>query len=199
MKTMRTIMLCFVAIVASVTVYAQKIKASGNLGDLGSVKEYKFDFIYEDVKVGKFDNEEEYIEKKVAEYNEKEPGSGDKWKVSWKEDRENRYHGKFEELFNDVLAKQGVKGERSIDSENVVKIYTTFIEPGFNVGVMRKNAMVSLKLVFLKGGQEVGTMTVENSPGATALGYDFDTGLRISEAYAKAGKEVGKYLAKKVY
>lgn len=192
-------MVCFVAIVASITVYAQKIKPSGNLGDLSSVKMYKFEFIYDDVKVGKFDNEEDYIEKKVTEYNQKEPGSGDKWKISWKEDRDNRYHGKFEKLFNEVLAKKDVKGGREIDSENVVQIYTTFIEPGFNVGMARRDAMINLKLVFLKGGNEVATLNVDKAPGSMPFGTDFDTGSRIAEAYAKAGKEVAAYLAKKVY
>ena len=42
-------------------------------------------------------------------------------------------------------------------------------------------------------------MKVLNAPGTTFMGYDFDTGLRISEAYAKAGKEIAGYLAKKAY
>lgn len=196
---MRIVAMCFVAMIATITVYGQKITTSGNLGELSSIKDYKFEFLYENVQVGKFKNEDDYIEKKVKEYNDKEPGKGDQWKNAWKEDRETRYHEKFEELFNEVLAKKGVTGKRSSSSDNVVKIYTTFIEPGFNIGVTRRNASINLDLVFLKDGKEVATMKVLNAPGTTFMGYDFDTGLRISEAYAKAGKEIAGYLAKKAY
>lgn len=199
MKTTRFIAVCVVAILASFTVYGQKLKPSGNLAELKSAKEYKLEFLYENIQVGKFKDEEDYIAKKVAEYDEKEPGRGDKWKKAWKDDREARYHVKFEELFNKYLEGRGVKGGRDIESGNVIKVYTKFIEPGFNVGVMRQNAYVSMNLVFFKDGKEVGQLSVEKSPGGTAFGYDFDTGVRISEAYAKAGKEVGAYLAKKVH
>jgi hypothetical protein len=35
---------------------------------------------------------------------------------------------------------------------------------------------------------------LDNAPGKVFMGNDYDTGERISEAYAKAGKELGKYL-----
>lgn len=199
MKTTHFIAVCAMAVLASFAVNAQKLKPSGNLSEMSSAKEYKLEFYYDNVQVGKYKDEDDYIAKKVAEYDEKEPGRGEKWKIAWKEDRDARYHVKFEELFNKYLEKPGVTGGRDVESDHVIKVYTTFIEPGFNVGVMRQNAYVSMNLVFVKGGKEVGKLSVEKSPGGTAFGYDFDTGVRISEAYAKAGKEVGAYLAKKVH
>jgi hypothetical protein len=39
-------------------------------------------------------------------------------------------------------------------------------------------------------------VSIENSPGREAFGNDFDTGLRIQEAYAKAGKELVYFIWK---
>jgi hypothetical protein len=36
-------------------------------------------------------------------------------------------------------------------------------------------------------------------PGQDAMGFDYDTGGRIAESYAKAGKEIGHYLLKNAY
>ncbi|MGJ7031130.1 hypothetical protein GGU45_001623 [Niabella hirudinis] len=35
---------------------------------------------------------------------------------------------------------------------------------------------------------------MDNAPGRDAMGVDFDTSWRISEAYAKAGKSLSKYI-----
>jgi len=37
------------------------------------------------------------------------------------------------------------------------------------------------------------------NPGTTFTGYDYDTGLRIAEAYAKCGKSLGAFLSKKAF
>ena len=68
-----------------------------------------------------------------------------------------------------------------------------FIEPGFNVGVARKNAFINGEAIFVESANHeniLAKVSIENSPGRDAFGYDFDTGLRIQEAYAKAGKEL---------
>lgn len=187
------------ALIASTTAYSQKIKVKGDLKEITNHKEIKIEYYYEDMGVGKFDNEEDYIKEKVAKYNEDEAGKGDKWKENWYADRENRYHPKFLELISKYLEDAGVSATHEGDAPVVMKVYTTFTEPGFNVGVMRKPALIDMRIEFVAEGNSLGEMTVEKSPGSGAMGYDFDAGLRISEAYAKAGKEVGKYLSKKVY
>jgi hypothetical protein len=39
-------------------------------------------------------------------------------------------------------------------------------------------------------------LTIVNAPGQDAMGFDYDTGLRLQEAYAKSGKEIGKLIVK---
>jgi hypothetical protein len=39
---------------------------------------------------------------------------------------------------------------------------------------------------------------LNNAQGRDAAGFDFDAGFRISEAYAKSGKDLGKTIEKMV-
>jgi hypothetical protein len=39
-------------------------------------------------------------------------------------------------------------------------------------------------------------VTVVKSPGRDAWGFDFETGVRLQEAYSKAGKELGQLVVK---
>ncbi|MTI28590.1 hypothetical protein [Fulvivirga kasyanovii] len=200
MKTKNLMMMLL--LLASVTgVSAQKINVkSGDLDFLKNQKKLNITYDYSNMGVGKFDKEEDYINKKVTELNEKEAGSGDKWKQNWISDRKERFEPKFEELFNKTLEKNNLKGGDFADAEYTLILKTTFTEPGFNVGVARKNAYTDLEAVFVKTGSTdpVAVVTIEKSPGRGGMGYDFDTGFRIQESYAKAGKELGQYLAKKV-
>ncbi|MBL0911236.1 MAG: hypothetical protein IBJ09_02600 [Bacteroidia bacterium] len=175
---------------------AQKIKlTSGSLAFLASVQSVNVSFDYSNMKVGKM-SESEYVKTKSEEYNKKESGRGDQWKQSWTSDREERFEPKFLEL----LAKNAPKWSFSKGSEGPVemKVHTTFTEPGFNVVVAKQYAMVDLTITFIQNGSEAAVVTVGKAPGRT-YGYgDLDTGVRITEAYAAAGKYLGKFLVKSV-
>jgi hypothetical protein len=178
---------------------AQKITVEK--GSPGTVKGQKMlaTFDYSNMAVGKFEKEDDYIAKKTDDYNKDEAGKGDKWAVSWKGDRERRYEPKFEELFNKYGEKAGVTAFRSAtDAKYEVNIHTFFTEPGFNVGVMRKPAYIDATVTFRDraSGEEVAVLKVDNCPGMDAMGYDFDTGVRIEESYAKLGKALAAFIAK---
>ena len=181
---------------------AQKIKQTdGKLSFLAGQKELSVEFVYaNDLKVGKY-TEHVYIEKKMAKANDKEPGSGEKWLESWKNDRPNYYQPKFIELFNEVMKKNGVSlSENNKSATYLLIVETIFIEPGYNVGVSRKNAYINLIVSFVDNNNHdnvLATFTIDKSPGKMALGSDFDTGMRIGEAYAKAAKSFASYLLKK--
>jgi hypothetical protein len=181
---------------------AQKIKLeSGNFDFIKGATELKVEYNYDDVSVGKFPKEADYIAKKKAEYNEKEAGSGDRWETAWFNDRTERYAPRFEEEMNLQFAKRGVncKVGQALDATYTIIFKTTFIEPGFNVGVARKNAYINGEAIFVESTNHeniLAKVSIENSPGREAFGYDFDTGLRIQEAYAKAGKELVYFIWK---
>lgn len=179
------------------TGYAQKIKLmEGNLSAMKSETQLNVQYDYSQMGVGKFKTEDEYLSKKSEEYNNKEAGKGDKWMSDWKSDRKDRFEPKFEELFNKTSPYE--IGNNSKAKYTLI-LKTTFTEPGFNVYVTRKNAMIDADVLIVETtnpGNVIAKMTISKSPGRTFGGYDFDTGVRIQEAYAAAGKALGKFMKK---
>ena len=178
--------------------FAQKIKLiDGSLTSLKGEKSLNAVFTYENMKVGKFDKEEDYVNKKKGEYDEKEPGRGDRWAKAWVDDRQELFEPQFRELFTKNI-------EMSVDdakAKYTMILHTTFTEVGFNVGVMSKPAYINLEVTIVETAHRdkvVAKITVLNSPGRSAFGNDFETGARLQEAYAKAGKELGQFFAKSV-
>lgn len=172
---------------------AQKVKTtSGNDNVLKSETTINIEFNYDNLSVGKYKNEQDYITAKTEEYNKKEAGKGDNWAASWKNDKASRFEPKFIELFK-------INSGMSVmtDAKYTLIFKTLSIEPGYNIGISRKNAEIDAEVWIVETANrenKVATFTISNVPGGTAFGYDFDTGLRISEAYANAGKKLAKYL-----
>ena len=187
--------LLFVTFVATITTNAQRVKlADGKLDFLKSESGINVEFTYDNMSVGKFSKEDDYIASKKEEYNKKEPGRGDGWAKSWVNDREARYQPRFNELFQ----KYGELGIKK-DAKYTMIFHTTFTEPGYNVGVWKKNAEISAEILIVETanrGTVLAKITVQNSPGRSFWGNDYDTGERLAEAYATAGKAVGKFMKK---
>lgn len=173
--------------------FGQRVKkTSGNEDILKSESTINIEFNYDNIQVGKYKTEPEYVAAKTAEYNKKEAGKGDSWAKSWANDKESRFEPKFIELFT---RESGMTDSK--DAKYTLIFKTTSIEPGYNIGISRKNAEIDAEIWIVETANKenkLATFTISNVPGGTAFGYDFDTGLRISEAYANAGKKLGKYL-----
>ena len=198
-NTKISLLLIFVSL--TVFSFGQKVvSVEGNCDFIKGEKEIKIVYDYSEMSVGKFNSEEDYVNEKVAEGNKKEAGKGDKWKDSWYGSRERVYHVKFETLFNKGLAKRGITGSQDADGAKYTLIVkTTFTEPGFNVGVMKRPSAINVEYIFVETGTEnvIAKFTQEGIPGSQAAGFDYDTSTRISESYAKAGKMLAAYIYKK--
>lgn len=194
MKSMRfLLLLCAILVAGSIS--AQKITVkSGSLKDLKGVDKIKMVYDYSNVGVGDFTNEDDYIAKRMEEAEKKTPGSGPAWKEKWFADRAKQYEPKFEELLGKYL--ENVKLGKDVESDVVMNVHTTFIEPGFNVGVMRRPAFINLTITVTKAGAEMAVVEILKSPGADAMGFDYDAAFRIQEAYAKAGKSFSSLIKK---
>lgn len=172
---------------------AQKLKLTeGDLSVLKDETAINFEFTYDNMAVGKFDAEKDYIEKKTEEYNKKESGRGDNWAKSWVSDRQARFEPKFIELFT---KSSGMSESKKAKYTLIFK--TKFTEPGYNIYISRKNAKIDADAVIVETANKskvIAIISVDNALGRTFGGYDYDTGLRISEAYADAGKALGKYI-----
>lgn len=192
-----------ISFLAADAAIAQRVDLrSGDVNVLSGQKTVNVEYDYSSFGVGKFATEQEYLDKKSAEYNAKEAGKGDAWKKAWVEDRKNRYEPKFEELFNKGLEDKGITAVTARpDAQYTLIVKTRFVEPGFNVGVMRKNAYVDYEIDLVESANKsnkVAEIAMRNVPGGQFAGFDFDTGVRIAESYAKAGKSLAAFLDKKL-
>jgi hypothetical protein len=144
--------------------------------------------------------EEDYINKKVIEYNAQEKGKGEKWLSAWKGDRTRVYQPKFELLLNEHLGSKLKASSTLSEATYVLVVKTKLIEPGFNAGwPIKKNAYTNIVYEFYETNRRdapVSRLVCNNIPGRMAGGFDFDASLRISEGYGNAGKILGKYLFK---
>jgi hypothetical protein len=202
MKFLKTI-LATLLVLGVTAVQAQKIKViNGDLSFLKGQSEVLLEYDYSEMSVGKFDKEEDYVNKKVTEYNEAEAGRGDTWKDNWEGDREGRYHPKFEELLNNYTAKADCNFDQTnIKAKYTLILKTTFTEPGFNIGIMKKDAMIHVEVKFVETANNenvLAVITMTNVPGR-GMGNDYDAGYRIQESYAKCGKSLGAFLVKKAF
>jgi len=177
--------------------YAQKIKTTeGDPSVLKNESNINIEFTYDSISVGKFADEKDYIKKKTDEYNAKEAGKGDTWAKNWINDREARYQPKFIDLYTLTSSKTISK-----DAKYTLIFKTRSIEPGYNIagGMMiggRKSASVDAEVWIVETANRsnrIAVITVDNAPGGTWSGYDYDTGSRISESYAISGKKLAKY------
>ena len=174
---------------------AQKIKVTeGSIDAIKSETSLNFEFTYDNMGVGKYDKEADYVAKKTEDYNKKEAGKGDTWAKAWVEDRKYRFEPKFKELFTEYSEKTEGK-----TAKYTLIFKTIFTEPGYNVGVSRKNAQIDAVVLIVETANKsnvIAKLSLENALGRTFGGGDYDTGQRISEAYADAGKALGKEFKK---
>lgn len=179
--------------------YSQKIKLiEGDLSPLKGQKSLKSEFTYDNMSVGKFPNEADYIAKKKAELDEKEAGRGDKWEAAWVSDRNERFEPQFRELFSKY-------SDMSTVDENAAYtlIFKTIkTEPGWNIGlgISRSPAFIDAEawIVDSKDNSKViAKIMITKAPGRDAMGFDYETGARLQEAYAKSGKELGAFIKSK--
>lgn len=186
----------FLMLAITTVSFAQKVKVkSGSFKPLKGVVEYNLEFDYKNLKVDKFETEEEFLKDKMQKREEK--GIAEEFKKSWFADREGRYEPKFVESFNKREGAQVQKNNTS--AKYTIKVKTTWIYPGYNVGVMRQPAKLNATVfVYETNNPDNVIVEVEYKKvlGNGAVGFDFNTGYRISEAYAKLAKTLEKNIRK---
>jgi len=174
---------------------AQKIKlVNGDPSVLKTETSVAFKFTYDGMAIGKFPNGQDYIDKKKAEYNAKQDGKGDRWADMWVANRTSRYEPKFIDLF----LKYSQMAEKK-DAKYTIIFHTSFTEAGYNVYVSRHNAEINGEATIVETADPskvIATISIEKAPGRTFGGDDYDSGTRITESYADAGKYLAKFIRK---
>jgi hypothetical protein len=196
MKTLKNTIILLLVLFATVRIEAQRLKLTeGNLAPLKDEKSINVEFTYDNLAVGKYSNEQDYISKKKDEYNKKEPGRGDSWEKTWKSDRKYEFEPKFADLFQEysemVISKKPVK--------YTLIFHTTYTEPGYNIYISRKYAEIDAEVSIVETDNRshvIAVISIQKAPGRTFGGNDYATGDRIRECYADAGKYLGKFIVK---
>ncbi len=215
MKT-RKFMVLFIALMCSATLSM----AQPGFGGSGSAKfingDVKFlkgqtslnvKFDYDNMLVGNL-SEEAYITQETQKQNKMKSGSGDSWATKWKADKASRFEPQFMEWFNKSIKKLGivatsVTGDATTKYSMIVKVIKT--EPGVYIGVSAfghdagQETYITIMVSFVETttpATDLATISVPKSVGTATSFANYDTGLRITDAYVIAGKTLGSFIAK---
>lgn len=194
MKKLFSLMMLAGALFVTTQSKAQEV-TKGSLAFLKDVPELNVSFVYTKLRIGELGKEETYIKKKKAEKEAKEPGKGDEWEKAWYADREQHYHPKFKELFTKNC---DIKLGENLPSKYVMVVDTKFIEPGWNVGVKSAYAEIELDIMICDTAnmkKPICKIRVDREKGGKGR---YDSGMSIGDAYARAGKDLGKLVKKQI-
>lgn len=164
-------------------------------------------FSYDNLMVGQL-TEDAYITQKTQEQNRMKSGSGDAWAKKWVDDRVQRFEPDFLKWFNNSMKKLGivstsVTGEASTLYTLLIK--TTKIEPGVYVGVstfghdVGQETYINIEADFIESDNPSKVLASISSTkviGSATSFANYDAGLRITNAYMNAGKNLGSFIVK---
>lgn len=195
MKTIKTCLTFVIVLCMCITGYAQEVDLTkGDLSILKSETTINIEFTFEKMSVGDFGKEADYIKKKTEEYNAKEAGTGDTWAKKWEEDKATKFGPKFILGFTN-FSKMTV----SKDAKYTLIFNTKALEPGYSIGVSKRNAGVDGTVTIVetaKRDKKLIILSVERPAENMWRGAAFDAGSRIADAYYLDGQKVGKYILK---
>ncbi len=182
--------------------FAQKSNIlEGKWGNLKNITKFNLVFDYSNLEIPNFESEEAFLKEKMQMREEKKQGDGERFKKSWFADREDRYEPKFIESFNKRWSKNEVEVDKDLEEvQYVLNIHTTFMYAGYNVGAWRQNSKIDaiLTVYDIKNPENIlFKVKYTKAEGNGAFGNDYNSGYRISEAYAKLAKTFAAELKKK--
>lgn len=195
MKIIKACLVIAVLLFISINSSAQQVDLSkGDLTILKGEKTINIEVTYEKMSVGDFSKEADYVKKKTEEYNEKEKGSGYIWATKWEEDKKQKFEPKFILGFTN-LSKMTV----SKDAKYTLIFNTKALEPGYSVGVSKRNAGIDGTVTIVETAnpaKKLIVLSVERPGENMFRGAAFDAGSRIADAYYLSGQKVGKFIVK---
>jgi hypothetical protein len=202
MKKLRSILLAG-ATCLFMNVNAQKfIEGDETLAFVKGETKFNIEYVYDGMMVGK-KTEADYKAEKIDAYNKKQPGKGDRWAEKWVNSRAMVYEPMFEELINKMLfnEKTGASAAKNVkDAKYTIQVKTIMLEPGFNSFAMKVNPYCDFEVSWIEksSGKVMAKAFLNNVQGVVVNDndWDFDPSNRIKECFAKAGKMVGKKMAK---
>jgi len=164
----------------------------GNFKMLAAEKRVALKFTYDSLQVGKYKKEVDFVNKKVAEMNNKYPGKGDEWALNWIAQRK----GLFEPAY--ITAFIAASGKDTSSSSTYTLIFnTSFIEQGFSsAGILvHKNPEIRGELTLVRSDDMAKIIAKAKIVKAMGkAGPHFETGEHLDAAYAQAGEGAGIFI-----
>jgi hypothetical protein len=193
-------------VLAVPSIFAQDMEVTkGDFAFLSGQKEINVQFDYSKLTLMKDKKtESQYVEERTEELNKKAKGNGEVWKKKWSSAKEDIWQPKFLELVNTIMSKEkkDVSFQEGIKSAKYTLIVDAiWIFPGWDIGMMKQPAKVSLTLRFVETTNKSNTLLeikCEEAPG-NQYGSQFNNETRIGEGFAKTGKSLGQFLVKKAF
>ena len=195
MKTIKAHLLTACLLFIGLTGFTQEVDLTkGDVSILKGETTINIELTYEKMAVGDFNKEADYIKKRTDELNAKEAGTGDTWAIRWEEDKKKKFVEKFALGFTN-LSNMTISG----DAKYTLIFNTKALEPGYQVGISKKNAGVDGNVTIVetaKRDKKLVILYVERAPDSKWRGAAFDAGSRIADAYYLNGQKVGKFIMK---
>jgi hypothetical protein len=174
-------------------IQAQEITmVQGSFKILLSEKTVDLEFTYDSLQVGKYKNESDYVNKKVAEINKKYPGKGDAWALEWTAQRKQYFEPAFTNAFKPSSGKA-----ISPDSKYTLIFNTSYIEQGFSTSaiLVHKNPEVRGELILVENNDKTTILAKAKITKAMGkVGAHFETGEHLEGAYTEAGDGAGAFI-----
>ena len=173
-----------------------------DLSFLSGQTKFNIEYNYDKMMVADV-TEEQYKKEKIAKFNEKQPGKGERWAEKWVNSRSLAYEPMFEELIskNVFKANGGTIAKNQADAKYTVYVKTVNTDPGWNAVVMKRNPKCVFEISIIEIASGKVKAKGEMKANGILMGgsdWDFDPTNSIKECYAKAGNQVGKMIAKVV-
>ena len=177
------------------------VKIETEQGDLSFLKDQKLlnlEYDYSSMIIGDYSNVQEYYDQKIAGYNRKKPGKGDKWLENWITYRSTKYEPKFEEFLNKVFKEKSVIASKRLEEAKYTLILRTLsTEPGYNFHISARKGSIDCEAIFVETKNKSNVLArifVRDCNGDIYGSENFDFGSRIKDAYAKCARILGNHI-----
>ncbi len=199
MKKLRlTVVLITILLVAEANLFGQKgVESTGDVSVIRDEKILGLEFRYDRLKIGELSSEQEYIDKRVAEYEAKKAGKGAEWMAEWKEIKSGMENSFLVNL-NKALKKKGVVVEQGASSVGyTLVVHSIFLEIGWSAGIISGTSELDIEVWICKKdrlNEPIAKILVENSAA------DYETNRkRLELTYMVAARRLGKFFEKNLY
>ena len=157
-------------------------------------------FDYSDLIIGGYADEKAFI-KYMREDAELRKKNANKWEEKWFSDRKNVFEPKFLELFNKYAGSKIKLSQEDKGHNFLLVLHTQFIEIGFIRNFQKSPTYINAMAIISdkNGTKEPLVISMKYVIGSEVMDSFSEDYRRIEEAYAKCGKELARYMSKKIY